>query len=171
MSKSYPAAFTVKFNENLGLFYGMWLAMEATVDYLIGRYLKLPHEETHILTAGMEFGRKANLLRVAVTRSTDPNKELIKDLLSKIQNESKRNLFSHSLINSSDTHISFIHRKNDGVYTATETKFTPDEFQAHCRKVAKLAQEFHNATNLDNEDFQAFGKAALSAAKRATISP
>lgn len=159
------------FVENLGLFYAMWSSLETTVDYLIGRYIKLPHEETHILTAGMEFGRKANLLRTLVMRSADPEKETIRGLLSKIQNESKRNLFAHSMINSNANSVTFIYRKTGGVYSAKETRFTAEEFRDHVRTIAYLARDFHNAAKIDDADFQLFGKAALSASQSDTTSP
>jgi hypothetical protein len=168
---SLTAVMTSDFLCNLGTFYGFWSSLETTLDYLIGRYLKLPHEETHILTAGMEFGRKANLLRALVMRTSDPNKDKIRDALTKIQNESKRNLFSHSLINSNPHSITFVYRKTDGVYSATETRFTPPEFADHLKKIARLAGEFTKLVKIDEADFQAFGKAALSAAQSATTSP
>jgi hypothetical protein len=159
------------FVTNLGLFYGMWSTVETTVDYLIGRYLNLPHEETHILTAGMEFGRKANLLRTLVMRSRDPNKEKIRDLLSRIQSESKRNLFSHSMINSNVDSVTFVYRKTDGIYSAKETRFAAEQFAEHVRSIARLGSEFSNVVKIDDVDFQSFGQAALSASQSDTTSP
>jgi hypothetical protein len=156
--------------ETLGRFYGMWSALEAEVDYLIGRYIQLPHEVTHILTAGMEFARKANLLRTLVMRSTDPDKEKIRDLLSKIQNESKRNLFTHSLITSNTSSITFVYRKADGAYSAKESRFTAEEFRQHVRLVTFLAADFSETAKIDDADFQDFGQAALSSSQNETQS-
>jgi hypothetical protein len=135
-------ATTPHFTENLGTFYAMWLALEATLDYQIGRLLKQPHTETHILVAGMEFGRKANLLRILMGRSDNSNKDEIKRLLSKIQNESKRNIFTHSILHSGPDEVTFIHRKVDGSFSATAARFTRNEFYNHVKEITGIANQF-----------------------------
>jgi hypothetical protein len=163
--------FTDAFLINLGKFYTTWLVLEATIDYTIGRFLKLPHNETHILTAGMEFGRKASLLRVLIDRSDIRNKLEIKQLLRKIQEESKRNIFAHSIIASNPTSVSFFYRKMDGTFSITEHSFTHAEFESHVRKMTSFAHNFSNALNVDMNEFQEFSRAALSASKSASKSP
>ena len=40
-------AMTDNFTNNLGIFYTLWLSLEATIEYEIGRLLNLPHRKTH----------------------------------------------------------------------------------------------------------------------------
>ena len=71
-----------------------------------------PPLKTHAIVAGMEFGRKASLFRILLEQTNHPKKEEIKTLLTKIQNEAKRNIFTHSIIYSdNDISVEFIHRK------------------------------------------------------------
>jgi hypothetical protein len=119
----------------------------------------------------MEFGRKANLLRVLVGRSEHPNKNEIKRLLTKIQQESKRNIFTHSILHSLPNEVTFIHRKIDGTFSAIATRFTKDEFCAHVKNMIGIANEFGGLLQIDQNDFQAFCEAAHNAAKSASTSP
>lgn len=159
------------FLRDLGHFYGLWSALESALDYMIGRLLKIPHLETHILTAGMEFGRKANLLRVLLARSDHPEKDRIRALLTIIQREAKRNIFTHSFLHSDDESVTFVHRKMDGAYTGTEWRFTGPEFRQHVSNVTAYAGDLHGLLGIDEVDFQAFGRAASSTRNSSTTSP
>jgi hypothetical protein len=74
----------------LGAFFGTWATLELVTSYGIGAFLKISDEEAHILTSGMEFGRKATLLRNLAYRSEHPKKAEIIGVIGRIQNESKR---------------------------------------------------------------------------------
>ncbi len=156
-------ALTQHFTENLGIFYGLWIALEATIEHQIGRLLKIAHIETHILIAGMEFGRKANLFRILIMRENGPNAEKIATLLNKLQNEAKRNIFTHSIVHSVMDQVTFIHRKIDNKFSATTTTFTSDEFENHVRNMVSVANEFGRLLNIDQADFQSFCDAASNA--------
>jgi hypothetical protein len=92
----------------LGGFHGAWSSLEVLVSYSIGHALKIPFNETHMLTSGMEFGRKATLLRNLVHRSDRKNKAQIIGLIGRLQNESLRNVFAHGMITSSRDTVTFI---------------------------------------------------------------
>ena len=96
------AAKEMVFDQNfvwfLGAFFGTWATLELVASYGIGKFLRISHEEAHILTSGMEFGRKAMLLRNVVRRSDDPKRAQILGAVGKIQNESKRNVLAHAFI-------------------------------------------------------------------------
>jgi hypothetical protein len=164
-------ALTVPFTCLVGRFYGMWASLEASIDYSIGRLLKIPHTDTHILTAGMEFGRKANLLRALLTRSDDPDRDKIKSLLTKLQNEARRNIFTHSLMFSDENSVTFVHRRMDGTYTGSEIRFTGPEFEKHVVDITNLARDLGRFLNIDPDDYQAFGRAASSASSNDPKSP
>jgi hypothetical protein len=164
-------ALTTSFTSDVGRFYGMWSSLEACIDYTIGRLLKTSHTDTHILTAGMEFGRKANLLRALLARSDEPEKDRIRALLTKIQNESRRNIFTHSLMLSDSESVTFVHRKMDGTYTGKEVRFTGPEFKQHVDDITAFAMDLSQLLSINPADFQEFGRAASSAENKASKSP
>src|SRR3974390_3555954 len=90
-----PFAYTQRFYAHLGCFYAVWSATELNIDWAIGKILKLSHEQTHVLVARMQFGRKAALLRSLLPKSDYANASEIKGFLTRIRKESLRNVFSH----------------------------------------------------------------------------
>jgi hypothetical protein len=62
------------FYECFGGFYATWQSVEITMDWTIGQFLGVSYEDTHLITTGMQFGRKAMLLRALVNRSDCKNK-------------------------------------------------------------------------------------------------
>jgi hypothetical protein len=157
-------AMTDDFRKNFGIFYSLWLILEATIECAIGRFLDLPHRKTHILMAGMEFGRKASLLRILLDDSDHPDREKIRNLLVKIQNEAKRNIFTHSLLKSEVDNVTFVHRKvQNGKFTVTSTKFSPDEFNKHVVDIIAVSNEFGLLLGINQEEFEAYCQAAINA--------
>ena len=70
---SKPFVHTKRFYGHFGRFYAVWSAAELNIDLTIGRILKIPPEQTHTLVAGMQFGRKAALLRSLLPKSDYKN--------------------------------------------------------------------------------------------------
>ena len=133
------------------------------MDLALGKFLKLPADETHLLTAGMDFNRKANLLRALVSRQQPPNQSAIQTALKTMQNESMRNVFAHSFLRSVGDGICFIERARHGNYVAREHNFTIEEFIDHVQKITTASVTFYEALNISTEEFQEFCLAALSA--------
>jgi hypothetical protein len=163
--------FDPRFLEWLGAFFGAWATLELITSYGIGKFLRVSDEEAHVLAAGMEFGPKARLLRNLVYRSDDPNKGRIINLLWKIQNESKRNVFAHSFIISDTSGVSFIELSRGGDYKATEHEFTLTSFVDHVVTFTKDMAELEAAIGADAQSLARFAKAALSANTKSTKSP
>ncbi len=92
----------------LGAFHGAWLSVETLTCYAIKKFLRLTSLEAHILTAGMEFGRKVILLRNLVYRSNIPNKAEIMGALNKLMNTSLRNTLVHGIAVSGEQTVTFI---------------------------------------------------------------
>lgn len=159
---------TDQFLRDLGHFYGLWSALESSLDYMIGQLLRIPHAETHILTAGMEFGRKANLLRVLLGRSDHPEKDRIRGLLTIIQNEARRNIFAHSIMHSDEESVTFVYRRMDGTYSGTPWRFTGAEFTQHVLNITAYAGDLSDTLGIDEADFQAFGRAAATSSPRSS---
>jgi hypothetical protein len=154
---------STEFRTALGAFYSTWQSVEITMDWAIGQFLKMPDEETHLLTGGMEFGRKAILLRTLVSRSDRKNKGEIIKHLSFIQNGSKRNIFAHSFCRSPNDGVIFVQRSNHGVYKATEHAFSRAEFEAHVNKFVETAQAFERELAMTRESIEKFAAAAIMA--------
>jgi hypothetical protein len=155
------------FLARLGTFYGVWAAVDLTVDFAIGKFLNLPHEETHLITAAMEFGRKATLLRGLVARSKHKNKEQLMRSINAIQNESKRNVFSHSYLQTSKDKVFFLERSPHGKFTASLHPFTLPEFIDHVFKFTEAGKELHVGMEIAEGELDVFTEAALKMAPKA----
>jgi hypothetical protein len=162
---------TDEFHIWFGRFHGAWLAADLTVDYTIGRLLKLPHEQTHRLLAGMESGRKLRILYGLIRDSDLGQKPKILECLGKLQNESKRNIFAHSFLWSDEHHVTFVHRSAGQKYEAAKHEFTMIRFRMHVSEFTIVGKEFYESLEIDEADIQAFGEAAISAAKSSKTSP
>jgi hypothetical protein len=160
-----------RFVSYLGVFWGCWASIELTTCYAIGKFLQIPAEETHVLTAGMEFNRMATLLRNLVKRSEHPNKTKILDAINALQNDSKRNIFAHGFILSDATTVTFLERSTRGYYDAEYHKFTLLQFKEHVDRVIRDGTALEQALETPSDEFEAFGRAAFSAARKATTSP
>lgn len=152
-------------NEFLGLvgaFQQAWANAEVAIDLAIRDLLRLTTDEAHLLTAGLEFNRKASLLRSLIGKSDYKKKAQAVKALNTMQNESKRNVFAHSYIASNRTTVSYIERSRGGKYKATEHNFTLLQFAAHTSKFAGASMEFSEALGQTDAEINAFGKAALA---------
>lgn len=167
MSDEQHVALTAEFNMALGWFYTAWASTEGTMDCAICRFLRLSPQETHLLTASMEHGRKASLLRALITRSDHKNKAALLSALNAIQNDSLRNVFAHSYIASDEKVVTFIERSRGGPYKAKEHHFTLDEFRMHVERFLLAAQAFEQSLNLVPLELGAFQYAALSVTSKA----
>jgi hypothetical protein len=160
-----------EFHRSLGLFHAAWAAMELTLDYMIGQFLKIPYEETHRLVAGIEMGRKIRILESLLQRNDHKNKSALIGALRRIQNESKRNVLVHSLIWSDHEMIVFINRSFGQQYEAKKHTFTLPEFEKHVEQFILDATKFYEAACLEDAALQAFGEAAISAISNSNTSP
>ena len=106
------------FHRLLGTYYGSWTAADLTIDFAIGKFLKITHEHAQILTAGMMFGSKIRLLIEFVNRSHDKNKNVIIKALRNLQSEPKRDIIAHSYLIIKGGKATFIERPRGGEYCA-----------------------------------------------------
>jgi hypothetical protein len=153
------------FLEKLGRFHAVWATTDVVIDIAVGRFLNLPHEETHLVTAAMEFGRKATLLRGLVARSKHPNKETIMKGLNAIQNASKRNTFAHSYQQSTKDKVIFVERIPHGRFSASKHTFTLPQFRDHVLEVIKAGRYLHDGLGITQKEMDDFVEAALNMSK------
>ena len=50
-----------EFYRRIGEFHVLWATADLSIDFAIGKFLGLPAVDTHLLTAGMFYGRKLKL--------------------------------------------------------------------------------------------------------------
>jgi hypothetical protein len=160
-----------EFNLWLGRFYGAWLSAELTIDYMIGKLLRISHVRAHHLLAGMEVGRKMRLLEGLLQRSNLENKDHAIGHLRKLQNDSLRNVFAHSYLRSDQYTVTFTNRKFGQKYEAKEYKFTIIKFRMHIKEVLANGGKFYESMQIDYKDLQAFGSAAFRASRSSRKSP
>jgi hypothetical protein len=160
-----------EFQQLLGQFQVRWAALELTTDYAIWKFLKTTPEQTHLITSGMMFGRKARLLADLIGRSDHTNKAAIQGVFNKLRGGNKRDVFAHSYQHSTETTVTFVDRSSGGEYRATEHTFTLAEFKAHVDWITSASREFLVALGADSAEFVAFANASLSLERKSKTSP
>jgi hypothetical protein len=170
---SHPKAlqFEADFLRWLGAFHGAWSSLEQTVNYAIGYFLKLPHEQTHLLTSGTMFGRKATLLAGLIARSDHPHKAILQGELNHARGQVKRDWLSHAYLVSTPTAVTFIHRNVSGEYKVNKLTFTLEEFKAHVITMIDSGTRFQDALGVTPDGIADFVNACDRAVNKAKTSP
>lgn len=156
-----------------GAFHGIWGAFDMVADYAVGKFLKIPAEQTHLITAGMMFGRKAHLLASLIKHSTETQAKKSKLLgpLNWIRGQAKRDVIAHGYHSISATKVKFIERPPYGEFIPKPLVFTHVEFAVHVRTLGHHAQEFENALEATGADLDAFNNAMFNLSSKSTTSP
>lgn len=157
----------IKFLATLGTFHTAWASLDLYLAYGIGKFLKISHEDVHVLTAGWEFGRKSAVFRNLLYRKGHPHKAVMMKALEKIQNESARNAITHGVHFRGRSGIIFIDRSRGGDYRIKEFKFTHDSFADHVNSLMEAAIELEGALGLTATILHRFSLAAIKADKKA----
>lgn len=152
--------FPKDFHEMLGKFHCAWLMFDPLLDYSIGKFLNISFEQTHILVAGMEFGKKLRLLIELLKRSNFEKKSVMIESLRTLQG-SKRDVITHSYIASDEKNLSFIFKARGG-YGASVLNFKIDEFSEHVLKMIVATQKFQDALSADVDELRYFGLVSLN---------
>jgi hypothetical protein len=164
-----------EFYQLVGQFHVLWSSLDLSIDFAIGKFLKLPAKDTHLVTTGMFYGRKIRLLLDLVNRDrklpyrlrTKYNQSL-KALLG-----SKRDLLTHGYLSSGPDSVSFFLRKSGDQFSVQNQTFTIEEFREHIRRFAEACgslQECLDAT-AGGTTFKAFATAVFSLNRRSNKSP
>jgi hypothetical protein len=154
-----------RFLHLLGLLYGAWTAQDLTIDFGIGRFLKIPHDQALLLTAGMQFGHKIRILKDLIRKTKDPNKDKMIGALNKLQNESKRNVFAHSYLIGNPTSVSFVERSAGGDFKIRQHTYTLPEWQDHLTAFTNAGKALWEGLGEPQAELEEFMDAALKAAK------
>ena len=160
-----------RFSLTLGQFYQLWSGVELISSLAVGILLDIPDEETHLVTARMEFSRKAGLIRELLQRRPHPKKSAIKSALNRLQNESKRNVFAHSIMLSDEHSVTFLERGWQQDYVSSKHKFTLMEFSEHVHVFSKAVTDLREAFDISRERLWTFSEAAMRAQSKPRKSP
>lgn len=171
MADTRPLIFRSAFLSQLGAFHAAWAAVDQCVDISIGRFLKLPHEQTHLLTSGMMFGRKAKLLADLLGRSDHPRKAEALGALNKIRGEIRRDWLAHSYITSTQETVTFIYRNTSGEFKVNKLTYSVKEFRDHVTGMIEAGTLLESSLEITREEWADFLLAAESAANRDSTSP
>jgi hypothetical protein len=164
--------FDPSFIHELGWFFGAWATFDLVTDFAIGKFLNASPEDTHLITAGMVWGRKARLLADLIKRSSHPNKAELKRALGVIQGHAKRDMLAHSYMRSDATTVTFVHRQAGSGYCATELTFTLESFRKHVKTFTQASVDFNNALGPPAPaEMSAFASASLSLNSKSSKSP
>lgn len=161
MDQKEYACHDPRFLTYVGWFHQAWAGAEIAVDAAIGKLLRITDEEAHLLTTGLELNRKATLLRLLLKRSNLEGKSVAIKALDKIQNESKRNVFAHSYMESNRTKV--VYRKKEahgGKFWTVKLEFTVEEFIAHVANLIDASADFMEAMEFTNERLEEFSAAS-----------
>jgi hypothetical protein len=154
-----------EFTLRLGIFHAAWVSIDMTIDFAIGKFLNLAHEDAQILTSGMMYGTKIRILKSLVRKSAHKNKAQIIGSLNKLQNESKRNVFAHSYMASDAVSVTFLERSSGGNYLVTKHRFTKIQWNSHVTNFTLVGKEFWDALDVPDSDLEEFAMALMRAAK------
>lgn len=160
-----------KFVALTGIFYQAWTSANLAVDMAIGRLLHTNDHQTHVLTSGMEFGRKARLLHELIKKSDHKRRRDAITAINFLRNESKRNVFAHSYILTTTDTVTFVEREAGGPYRARGHTFTLEEYENHVRKVVQAAADLEKAFAFTKDELTSFAYAAMSEENNDNTSP
>jgi hypothetical protein len=125
---------SILFQKNLGAFAIKWGMAELAVSFAIGKFLGQKYEETHLLTAGMPFAKKASLLRALIKRAKPQNASQILGALKILQDSNRNTLFHGYVLSTAATATFFETRINEGKFIVTAHPYTFEEFHEHVAK-------------------------------------
>jgi hypothetical protein len=158
-----PSANTPEFYTALGFFYAVWSRTELAIDCAMWKALGTESaEQAHQRSAGTKFSDKCKQFRTLLDAGKIPQGEKVKELLTRIEHHSMRNVFAHSFLASDEHSVTFIHRKAESgkKYQATD-KISGDDFIDHVRNFVQLSFDFEQAVGLTPKEVAEFAAMAI----------
>jgi hypothetical protein len=100
---------TTEFYTALGLFHAVWGHIELVIECAIWRASGTETaQQAHERSARMKFSDKLKKLRTLMDDGKLKHGEKLKDLLRQIEEESRRNVFAHSILASDENSVTFV---------------------------------------------------------------
>jgi hypothetical protein len=87
----------------------------------------------------------------------------VKDLLKQIKDQSRRNVFAHSILASDEDSVTFVHRSvQRGQYKVMRHKIAGHGFIRHAQQFVQVAVDLQQVLELSDKEVRDFGAAAIS---------
>jgi hypothetical protein len=149
-------ALNPKYLRAMGLFQSAWAGVEVNTDFAICKFLGVTYEQAHLITAGMMFGRKSELLVSLIKSSDESNKAAILSAFDKVRVGNKRNLFAHGYIATDRNTVTFIQRPAGKAH-----EFTLEAFEEHVSTFATAGRAFTEILDIKDQELENFVHAAF----------
>jgi hypothetical protein len=139
----------------LGHFVMAWSLVESTIEVAIAKQLRLFPLDSSILTAGLMFQGRANILLSLLNRSSARNTDAI-SIVKKMQNLGDRNDIMHSVIGGAKSVIWFNRRRTQEVFSSKIEKYDINRLLDAALRCSDLATELMTALGIKKEDYTSF---------------
>src|SRR5262245_65996629 len=156
-------AYTTEFYTALGLFHAVWGQIELTIECAIWKAMgtETAHQ-AHERVARMKFSEKLKKLRRLIDSSKCKHGEKVKDLLRQIEDESKRNVFAHSILTSDEHSVTFVHRSwQRGEYKVERHRICGHGFIKHAQQLVHIATDLLQAIEFSDKEVRDFAAALI----------
>jgi hypothetical protein len=154
---------TTEFYTALGRFHAAWSRIELVIDCAIWKGSDTETaQQAHERVARMKFSDKLKKLRTLTDGGKFKHGEKVNDLLRQIEEESRRNVFAHSILASDEHSVTFIHRSMQrGKYKVMRHKISNHGFVKHVEKFVQVAVDFQQAVGLSDREVGGFAAALI----------
>jgi hypothetical protein len=155
----------------MGFFQTSWSGVELSTDFAIYKFLRVTAEQSHLITSGMMFGRKARLLADLIKRSGHPNKQKILNAFNKVRGGNMRDVFAHGYISANKDTVVFLERSAGGDFKSKPHVFTIKEFLLHVGRFVRDGEAFAHSLEIDPAELRKFTDAAMNLENKSATSP
>lgn len=170
-AKTGKLAFEPAYLQVMGWFHVAWAGIELSTDYAIYKFLGVSAEQSHLITSGLMFGRKARLLADLIARSDHPEKQRILKAFNEVRGGNLRDVFAHSYMMSDETTATYIERPGGGEFRARKHIFTFAKIRDHVLKVMRDGDAFFQVLKVEPKELEKFMDAALTLSRKDAKSP
>ena len=151
----------------LGAFVVGWSVFESVLDVAISRQLKITDEQGLIVTSGLAFERKLQILIALLSLEKDEHRSTISSL-KRIKKVAARNLLLHGNIWIGDDHLHFVQVLTDDGLKAREIKHNVKNFATSIQEIMQLVESVKSALSITDDDRSRFGALGKKLAREAT---
>jgi len=147
----------------LGHFVMAWSLVESTLEVAIAKQLRLWPLDGSIVTAGLMFQGRANLLLSLLNRSPSRNRDAIATVKA-MQGIQDRNDILHSVLGGSTEFIWFNRRRIQQEFTSKIEVYDQKRLLEAARRCSDLSTELMNALGISKADYESFFQETHNAA-------
>jgi hypothetical protein len=153
-----------------GLFMTTWAVLEVVIEVAITKQLGLDGTRGNIVTSGLQFERRASILRSLLALHGTTHAQAIK-LITQITQDARRNTLTHGLVRVSQETLDFVKRETVNSLKATKITFTTVDLVAHVQKVNGSIMKLQELLGITDADLEEFSIIAENLANKSATSP